>query len=511
MTPQEQHNFQTQCPFGQLLDTHKDNLDVGDFQMPPCVSKHIRREKGDIHSPSHITCMAPENVVKKNTEKKYFTEILEQMKQTGQYRVFNNIDRKVGQFPRASNRADLRPDHESWSKSKKGSLEEIIEKGKPKTEENVKPAKEVMVWCANDYLGMGQHPAVLAAMHGALDNYGAGSGGTRNISGTTSGHVELEKELADLHQKGAALLFSSCYTANASAIPTLARLLPNLLIFSDAKYHASLIEGINHSRAPKHIFRHNDVAHLRQLLSEADPGVPKIIIFESVYSMDGTIGPIKEICDLADEFNAFTFLDEVHAVGLYGPRGAGVAEQIDQMHRLDIITGTLGKAFGIYGGYIAGSAVVIDGIRSMAPGFIFTTSLPPVVVHGALASVRYLKSHVEERKKAHEHSALLKSMLKDAGLPFYEAPSHIVPLIVGDSKTCKAMSDELLHRYSIYVQPINYPTVPKGTERFRLTPTPLHSKADMQYLVNALLSLWKEFNVDHLRKMNATHDGASSQ
>jgi len=313
----------------------------------------------------------------------------------------------------------------------------------------------------------------------------------------------LERELAELHEKESALLFSSCYTANASSIPTLIKMLPpGTTIYSDEKNHASLIEGIRNSGAPKKVFRHNDVNHLRQLLSEDDSSIPKIIIFESVYSMDGTIGPIEQICDVAKEFNAFTFLDEVHAVGLYGPHGGGVAEQRGLLKRLDIITGTLGKAFGNYGGYIAADASIIDSIRSFSPGFIFTTSLPPVVVGGALASVRYLKAHNEEREIARDHAQTLKRMLKEAKLPLMESESHIIPLLVGNAKLCKQMSDELLEKYKIYVQPINFPTVPKGTERFRLTPTPVHSKQEMVRLVNALLDLWKRFDLPLVGEMS---------
>jgi len=332
-------------------------------------------------------------------------------------------------------------------------------------------------------------------MKNTIDTFGAGSGGTRNISGTTSLHVKLERELADLHKMESALLFSSCYTANASSIPTICKLLgDNTVIFSDAKNHASLIEGIRNARVEKKVFRHNDVSHLRELLSQTDPDVPKLIIFESVYSMDGTISPIEKICDVADEFDAFTFIDEVHAVGLYGPSGGGVAEREGLLHRLDILSGTLGKAFGLYGGYITSRASIIDAVRSLSPGFIFTTSLPPVVVGGALESVTYLKSHSKERALAHENSRYLKQKLKDLGLPVMDTASHIVPLIVGDAKICKQMSDTLLNDYKIYVQPINYPTVDKGTERFRLTATPVHTKNEIDQLAAAMVKLWAQFN-----------------
>eukprot|EP01116_Phalansterium_solitarium_P018953 TRINITY_DN5167_c0_g1_i1.p1 TRINITY_DN5167_c0_g1~~TRINITY_DN5167_c0_g1_i1.p1 ORF type:complete len:634 (-),score=196.06 TRINITY_DN5167_c0_g1_i1:124-2025(-) len=407
-----------------------------------------------------------------------FDTTISQMRADGRYRTFNHIDRKAGCFPQADNRMDITPSY--------------VQNGRYATSSGFGAKQsDLTVWCANDYLGMGQHPVVLQAMHDTIDSFGAGSGGTRNISGTTSLHVQLESELAELHHKEAALLFSSCYACNATTIPTLMKLLPaGTIIYSDAKNHASLIEGIRNSGAARKIFRNNDVAHLRQLLEEAPVGAPKLIIFESVYSMDGSVAPIEQICDLADEFNALTFIDEVHAVGLYGPRGGGICERDGMLDRVDLISGTLGKAFGIYGGYIAGKANVMDCLRSMAPGFIFTTSLPPVVVAGALASVRYLKEHNDERVVQHENSARLQTMLRDAGLPVMPSPSHIVPLIVGDSKICKSMSDQLLAEHKIYVQPINYPTVPKGSERFRLTPTPLHTTEEMVRLVDALHAAW---------------------
>lgn len=411
-----------------------------------------------------------------------FSNVLTKMKHEGTYRYFNHIDRKVGSFPKADNRLDIRPAHIASND------ESYVRESQP----------DITVWCNNDYLGMGQNPSVLESMVQTVKTYGAGSGGTRNISGTTSLHVQLERELASIHHQEAAVVFSSCYTANASSIPTLVKILgPDTIIFSDAKNHASLIEGIRHSGAHKKVFKHNDVHHLETLLKEANPSAPKLIIFESVYSMDGTIGPIEKICDLADQYNALTFLDEVHAVGLYGQHGGGIAERDGVLDRVDIVTGTLGKAFGVYGGYIASNIEIIDCIRSMAPGFIFTTSLPPVVVAGALASVQYLKQHNEEREKQHANSRLLKTMLRENGLPVMDSQSHIVPLLVGDSKLCKKMSDELLQRFKIYVQPINYPTVPKGTERFRLTPTPLHAKQDLEYLVRSLKTLFQEFKLLH--------------
>jgi len=493
MTAGDIANFQTKCPFGKLLSVTKqrenDNLFVylsqKEFQeVAPVESipSDAKPSYFDYHSHTQPAKVEPEPVavsgcpfLKTQISKQCFVDVLDKMKQEGNYRKFNHIDRKVGSFPKADNRLDLRPSYAT----------DVVEEVQT----------DVEVWCNNDYLGMGQHPVVLNAMKDAIDKYGAGSGGTRNISGTTSLHVLLEHELATLHNKEAALVFSSCYVANQTAIPTLIRKMPpGTTIFSDEKNHASLIEGIQNSRAPKKIFRHNDVAHLRQLLSETPTSVPKLIIFESVYSMDGTISPIKEICDVADEFDAFTFIDEVHAVGLYGPHGGGVCEQRGLMDRVDIISGTLGKAYGMYGGFITSTAPIIDIIRSFAPGFIFTTSLPPTVVGGALASVKYLKESQKERDIQHYNSAYLKRRLKETGLPVMPTQSHIVPLLVGDSKVCKAMSEQLLTKHKIYVQPINYPTVPKGTERFRLTPTPVHTTEAMERLIGAMLDMWKIFD-----------------
>ena len=378
----------------------------------------------------------------------------------GRYRTFIDIERVKGQFPQA---VWTRPDGER---------------------------QEITVWCGNDYLGMGQHPVVLAAMHEALEAVGAGSGGTRNISGTTVYHKRLEAELADLHGKEAALVFSSAYTANDATLSTLRKLFPGLIIYSDELNHASMIEGIKRFDGAKRIFRHNDVAHLRQLLAADDPTAPKLIAFESIYSMDGDFGPIKAICDLADEFNALTYLDEVHAVGMYGPRGGGVAERDGLMDRIDIFNGTLGKAFGVFGGYIAGTAKMMDAIRSYAPGFIFTTSLPPVIAAGAAASVAHLKTD-KARREAHQTQArVLKARLKGLGLPIIDHGSHIVPLIVGDPVHTKMISDMLLDRHGIYVQPINYPTVPRGTERLRFTPSPVHAPRQIDHLVKAMDKLW---------------------
>ena len=380
----------------------------------------------------------------------------------GRYRTFIDIERKAGAFPAA---VWNRPD---------GSRQDIT------------------VWCGNDYLGMGQHPAVLAAMHGALDAAGAGSGGTRNISGTTAFHKALEAELADLHGKEAALVFSTAYVANDACLSTLPALFPGLIIYSDALNHASMIEGIRRNGGAKRIFRHNDVAHLRELLAADDPAAPKLIAFESVYSMDGDFGPIAEICDLAEEFGALTYLDEVHAVGMYGPRGGGVSERDRQAARIDLINGTLGKAFGVFGGYVAGSARMMDALRSYAPGFIFTTSLPPAVAAGAAESVRVLKGAegVALREAQQDHARMLKARLRASGLPFVDHGSHIVPLHVGDPVHCKAISDMLLAEFGLYVQPINFPTVPRGTERLRFTPSPLHDAPQIDRLVRAIDALW---------------------
>jgi 5-aminolevulinate synthase len=389
----------------------------------------------------------------------FFEDALTALHREGRYRVFADIKRQRGAFPTGERfiGADIRP---------------------------------ITVWCSNDYLGMGQHPSVIAAMHEAIDAVGAGSGGTRNISGTTRYHVALEAEIADLHGKESALVFTSAYVANDATLSTLVKLMPGAIIFSDEKNHASMIEGIRHGGGPKMIWRHNDVADLEAKLKAVPPGVPKIIAFESVYSMDGHIAPVGAICDLAAKYGALTYLDEVHAVGLYGPRGGGIAERDGVMARVDIINGTLAKGFGVMGGYIAASRSCCDAIRSYAPGFIFTTSVAPAVAAGALASIRHLKASQLERARHQERARTLKARLTAAGLPVMANPSHIVPVMVGDPVHCKALTDALLDRHGIYVQPINYPTVAKGGERIRLTPSPQHTDAQMDALVAALGSLW---------------------
>lgn len=393
-----------------------------------------------------------------------FNQLLSQVRREGRYRVFADIVRKRGAFPDA-------------------------------VQYTTQGERSITVWCSNDYLGMGQSLLVIDAMHKAIDAAGAGSGGTRNISGTTHYHVELERELADLHQKEAALLFTSGFIANEAALATLGNVLPNCVIFSDALNHASMIEGMRHSKAQRKVWRHNDLAHLEELLSCAEPGAAKVIAFESVYSMDGDIAPIGDICALAKKYGALTYLDEVHAVGLYGNRGAGVAERDGSMAQVDIINGTLAKAFGVMGGYIAASARFIDVVRSFAPGFIFTTSIPPVLAAGALASVRHLKSSQVERTRHQERAATLKALLREAGLPVMPSTSHIVPLLVGDPVSCKDVCDYLLAEHAIYVQPINYPTVPRGTERLRLTPSPFHDDDKMRALISALDDSWSRLKI----------------
>jgi 5-aminolevulinate synthase len=396
--------------------------------------------------------------------RKFFVDAVAKIKSEGRYRIFAELSRSRGQFPKASL-------HEGFT------------------------TREVTVWCSNDYLGMAQHPSVIAAMKQALDDVGAGSGGTRNISGTTHYHVVLERELAELHHKQASLLFNSGYIANEATLATLGRLLPGLVILSDQLNHASMIEGIRQGRCEKVIFAHNDLADLESKLRAIAPNKPRLIAFESVYSMDGDIAPLKEICALARRYDALTYLDEVHAVGMYGPTGGGIAEREGLLDDIDIIEGTLAKAFGLIGGYIAADRAIVDAIRSNAPGFIFTTSLAPSIVAGAIASVRHLRRSSEERELQQKHAQLLKHELVRRGLPVVLGPTHIVPVAIGDPVRCKTLTDALLHEFSIYVQPINYPTVPRGAERIRLTPGPFHGPAAIAALAEAMEELWRKLSL----------------
>jgi 5-aminolevulinate synthase len=389
----------------------------------------------------------------------FFRKEVDSLRREGNYRVFADLERQAGSFPRATH---------------------YRERGQV----------PVTVWCSNDYLGMG-----LDAMHEALDRCGAGAGGTRNIGGTNHYHVMLEKELADLHGTESALLFNSGYMSNWATLSTLAAKMPGCVVLSDESNHASMIEGVRHSRAAKRIFKHNDVADLERQLADLDPDLPKLVAFESVYSMDGDIAPIRDICDVADKYGAMTFLDEVHAVGMYGPRGGGVSEREGVSHRLTVIEGTLAKAFGVVGGYIAGTAAMCDFVRSFASGFIFTTAVPPAVAAGAVASIRHLKASQVERTRQQNRVALLRRRLNAIGVPHYDNPSHIVPVMVGDPVLCKQISDRLLEEFAVYVQPINYPTVPRGTERLRITPSPLHTDADIEHLVGALGAIWSELSL----------------
>ena len=395
----------------------------------------------------------------------FFRKQLDGLHREGRYRVFADLERQAGAFPSALH-------HDGHG--------------------GVAP---VTVWCSNDYLGMGQHPDVLAAMHEALDRCGAGAGGTRNISGTNHYHVLLERELASLHGMQSALLFTSGYMSNDATLSVVAGRMPGCMVLSDALNHASIIEGIRRSRAEYRIFRHNDPADLDRILSEVDPARPKLIVFESVYSMDGDMAPVAEICDVADKHGAMTYLDEVHGVGLYGPQGAGVAARMGAAHRLTVVEGTLAKAFGVVGGYIAASEALCDFVRSYAPGFIFSTAMPPAVAAGALASIRHLRASDAERARQQDRVAEVRRRLDAVGVPHMPNPSHIVPVMVGDPVLCKQISDTLMDRYGIYVQPINYPTVPRGTERLRITPSPLHSDADVDRLVAALGAIWAELSL----------------
>ena len=398
----------------------------------------------------------------------FFAGHLQRLHDEGRYRVFAELERVAGAFPRARFHQD-------------GTV------------------RDVTVWCSNDYLAMSQHPVVIEAMQAAIGAQGSGAGGTRNISGTNTLHVALERELARLHDKEAALVFTSGYVANETTLATLGSLLPGCELYSDAFNHASMIAGIRHSGATRKIFRHNDVAHLEQLLAAADPATPKIVAFESVYSMDGDISPIEEICDLAHRYGALTYLDEVHAVGMYGLRGAGVAERDGALAKVDIVQGTLAKAFGVVGGYIAASAATVDFVRSCGAGFIFSTSMPPAIAAAALASIRHVTAHPELRVRHQERAGALKRRLTAVGLPVMPSATHIVPVFVGDAALAKQATDLLMERHAIYVQPINYPTVPRGTERLRLTPTPMHGDADMDRLVHALQDVWQELGLDQQR------------
>jgi len=394
----------------------------------------------------------------------FFADQLAEIRDEGRYRVFAELARRAGHYP-------------------------IADAYEPDT------TRPVTVWCSNDYLGMGQHPVVMSAMHQAVDNYGVGAGGTRNISGTSHPIVELERELADLHGKEASLVFTSGFVANEGALATLAAGLPNCIQYSDAWNHASMIAGVRNSRAEKRIFRHNDPDHLEHLLKQDDPARPKLIVFESVYSMDGDVAPIEAFCDLADRYGALTYLDEVHAVGLYGAHGGGKAEELGLMDRVTVINGTLAKAFGVIGGYVAASADIVDFIRSNAAGFIFTTALPPAIAAAATASVRHLKASERERQGQRDRVALVKRRLREAELPLMPSDTHIVPVFVGDPVQCKQVTDRLMDAFAIYIQPINYPTVPRGTERLRITPSPVHTDDMVDQLIAALTQIWQDMDL----------------
>jgi len=466
------------CPF--LLSQNFDQS--GSSSLLQC--------KADGLSSSMPCCQGMPEVEKQtgtNPHRQFFRDCLQKKQNEGSYRRFQNIERHAGQFPRATRRGEA---HEGVP-------------GKPSEQ-------EVTVWCSNDYLGMGQHPEVIRAMMRTAQTVGVGSGGTRNISGTTRQHVELEAELSDLHGKDATLVMTSCYVANEAALSTLGSHLKDCIVFSDEKNHASMIHGISSSRAEKRIFRHNDVTHLEQLLAAAPPDVPKLIAFESVYSMDGSVSPIAQICDLADKYGAITFLDEVHAVGLYGPRGGGIAEREGVSDRVTIIAGTLGKAYGVHGGYISSDKDTIDFIRSFARGFIFTTSIPPAVAAASHASVSHLKVSQTERMAHRLRVKQLRDMLTEAGLPVMPTESHILPLIVGNADICRAVTDDLMSEFSIYIQPINFPTVSVGTERLRLTPGPCHDLDMLRHLVDSLITLWDRYDLPRGRSISFDDEGMAS-